>query len=131
MGRRIQGKVFPPENAEGLGLTLCTEKVREKLYCLSKPSKSGPVTYKLSHFSDTKRDYVQFCPPRFLRSLDERLAQKCRLERLQGPRECLLKAKDIYRGDNHEEVFVNTQEKRKQVKFGFLFGYARDDAKKA
>lgn len=105
-----------------------TEKVREKGYHLAKPATSGGGKLELSRFFDTKTEYMQHGPPRVLRGLGKELAESPFI-RPQGPRECLSKAVDIYRGTIQEEQFVNSQEKREQVKFGLLIAYPREKDK--
>lgn len=98
------------------------ETISEKRYSLPKPDDRGGATFELSHFFDMKKEYIQHCPPGFLNGLDKMFAESPILLK-HGPRDCLLKAKKIYLGDLLDEEFKNSQEKRKQVKFGLLLDY--------
>ncbi|KAK7739774.1 hypothetical protein SLS53_005744 [Cytospora paraplurivora] len=43
--------------------------IRANRYCLAQPEELGGGTFEVSHFFDTKKEYIQHCPPRWLRSL--------------------------------------------------------------
>lgn len=107
-------------------LTLCTERVREKQYRVTKPKHLGGGTFELSHFFDAKKEYIQHCPPAFFGDLADKVAPSP-IIRPGGPRECLLNAVKLYRGVIHKEPFRNLQEKRDKVKFGLLLEYPIED----
>lgn len=98
------------------------ERVREKKYSVAKPKHMGGGPFELSHFFDAKKEYIQHCPRIFWSDLADKIASSPIL-RPGGPRECLLNAMKLYRGEIHTEGFRNSQEMRKKVKFGLLLEY--------
>lgn len=92
---------------------------------MARPEELGGGTFKVSHFFDTKKEYIQHCPLGLFSSIAKNPADSPILGP-NGPRECLVKARRIYRGQAQWEVFKNSEEKRRRVKFGLLIGYARE-----
>jgi hypothetical protein len=101
---------------------MCTERVREKKYSVAKPKHMGGGPFELSHFFDAKKEYIQHCPPIFWSDLADKIASSPFL-RPGGPRECLLNAMKLYRGEIHTEGFRNSKEMQNKVKFGLLLEY--------
>ncbi|KAI3399136.1 hypothetical protein diail_7715 [Diaporthe ilicicola] len=91
------------------------------------------ASFKLAHFYDTKKEYLQLCPKSFVeflpRALSKPLPQRLRSNRLDPPEamgkphECLVKVMETYKSKRGTETFRNSLEQRKKVKFGILLAY--------
>ncbi|KUI65892.1 hypothetical protein VM1G_02374 [Cytospora mali] len=99
------------------------KRVHEKRYLADIPNGGA---FKLSHYFDTKNEYIQHCPPGLFGSLGLNVAASP-IVRPGGPRDCLVKAAKIYRGIIDHEEFQNSQDQRDAVKFGLLIEYPRED----
>ncbi|KKY32747.1 hypothetical protein UCDDA912_g07283 [Diaporthe ampelina] len=91
----------------------------------SKDAASAP--FELKRFYDMKNEYIQLCPPAYLQFLPKDLREHGALPLeaidIGGARECLIKVMEFYKGLRGNDIFKNSLEDRKEVKFGILFAY--------
>lgn len=102
--------------------------MRQRGYKLKTSKDSASAPFELKRFYDTKYEYIQLCPESFFPFLPSklRLSKAVPLDAVVegGPRECLTKVRDVYKGKIGNETFKNSVEERKKVKFGILFAYS-------
>lgn len=101
--------------------------MRQQGYKLKTSNNPASTPFEVQRFYDTKYEYIQLCPGTFLKYLPRelRLGKGVPLDAVVegGPRECLIKVSNIYKGKLGKETFTNSVEERKKVKFGILFAY--------
>lgn len=102
--------------------------MRQQGYKLKTSNNPASTPFEPQRFYDTKYEYIQLCPGPFFKFLPRELrrSKAVPLDAMVegGPRECLIKVMDIYKGKLGKETFTNSVEERKKVKFGILFAYA-------
>lgn len=102
--------------------------MREQGYKMKTSKDSASAPFELQRFYDTKYEYIQLCPKSFFPFLPSKLrrSKAVPLDAVAegGPRECLTKVRDVYKGKIGNETFKNSAEERKKVKFGILFAYS-------
>ncbi|POS74555.1 hypothetical protein DHEL01_v207047 [Diaporthe helianthi] len=97
-------------------------------YKIDKCADKNAPKLQLSHFYDTKYEYLQLCPRWMLCFLpDELLCKDIPLDVHWRPRDCLWKTARTYKNDRDHEEFHNPLEQRRNVKFGMLVTFRIHD----